>query len=56
MDDRGDFEDIDRGLIVEIDKTLTPDGKVAFDFAEVDFLQAAERPGSVKPACGGSRS
>jgi hypothetical protein len=38
MDDRGDFEDINRGLVVEIDKTLTPDGEVVFDFAECTRL------------------
>ena len=51
MDDRADFEDIERGLIARIGKTLTADGEVVFDFATVqDMAPGQERPDSVNPS------
>ena len=38
MDDRADFEDIERGLIARIGRTLTADGEVVFDFAAVQDM------------------
>ncbi len=51
LDDRDDFHDVDRGLIVEIDKTLNEAGEVVFDLQDVDFIaDDTARPGSVNPS------
>ena len=51
MDDVGDFDDIDRGLVAKIDKTLTPQGDLVFDFATLDDVTPdKERPDSVNPS------
>jgi len=52
MDDRQDFEDADRGLIVEFtEPVLGPDGRVIFDSRALDWISDdASAPDTVEPS------